>query len=262
MVICAATLTLAGCHGLTIKPDIDAVAQAGFDDFRRGDFTALDALLGPEIKKTPDLDTKLSQLRVYVPNREPRGRKNIEWSFFNRPQGDETADISDEYDFGDRIVLWSTHLHKVSAATPWLLEGVHVNSATVRELAANRFTLVGKTPPQYLFLLALVLSIALMIAALIKVIRANGLRKKWLWGIVAFAGLFSFKMNWATGQIFSSLLTVQLIGTGAMRGASAFSAWVFTMTLPVGAALILTGVWANPKRARKRPAPSAETLGA
>ena len=254
LLVCLAALSLAGCQGPTIKPDVDATAKAGFDDFRRGDFAALNALLGPEIKETPDLDVKFAQLRANVPNQPPRGRKTIGWNLVEQPHGEETVDVSDEYDFGDRIVLWSTHLHKPSSGAPWLIEGLHLNSATIQQLAVNRFTLTDKAPLQYAFLLAAILSPVLMIAALIKVIRAKGLRRKWLWAIAAFAGVFSFQMNWATGRIFSNFLTVQLLDAGATRGASTFSAWVITMTLPLGAALILAGVWANPARARKRPA--------
>jgi hypothetical protein len=182
------------------------------------------------------------------------GRKIIGWNLVELPQGEKTADVSEEYDFGSRTVLLNTRLHKTSAAAPWTIDGLHLQSATADELAANRFSLVGKKPLQYLFLLAAILSPALMIAALVKVIRTDGLRRKWLWGIAAFAGVFSFQMNWTTGQIFSTFLTVQFLDAGATRGNSAFVAWVLTMTLPVGAALILTGVWANPRKAAKRPA--------
>ena len=243
--------SLAGCQALTMDPKVDAASKAVFDDFRRGDTTALNGLLAPELK-TPDLGAKLAQLRTYVPNREPRGRKNIGWNLVEQPQGEATVDVSDEYDFGDRFVLWNTHLHRATSASAWVVQGFHLNAATVHDLSANRFTLTGRTLLQYVFLLAVALSPALMIAALVKVIRTKGLRRKWLWGIAAFAGVFSFQMNWATGQIFSKFLTVQFIGAGATRGPSAFVAWVLTMTVPVGAALILTGVWANPSRAAKR----------
>jgi hypothetical protein len=43
-----------------------------------------------------------------------------------------------------------------------------------------------------------------------------------------------------------------------MKGLSAFSPWVLTATLPVGAVLILTGLWANPRRARRKGAPAPD----
>lgn len=242
---------LASCQAMKLDPKIDAATKAGFDDLRRGDNAALDSLLAPELK-TPDAAAKLAQLRAYVPNITPRGRRTVGWNFVELQHGDATADVTDEYDFGDRIVLWNTRLHRASSSSPWLIQGLHANSATISALAANRFTLAGKAPLQLLFLLAAVLSPALMISALVKVIRTKALRRKWLWGIAAFGGLFSFQMNWATGQIFSNFLTVQFIGSGASRGDSAFAAWVLTLTIPIGAALILTGVWANPDRAAKR----------
>jgi hypothetical protein len=239
---------LAGCQLPSIDPKIGAVAKAAFDDVRRGDGAALDGLLAPSLK-TPDQRAKLAQIKAYVPNREPKGRNTVGWNLVELPQGEAKVDVSDEYDFGDRMILWNTHLHRASAVAPWEVDGFHINSAPTGDLAANNFTFAHRSPLQYAFLALAILSPALMVAALVKVIRTKDLRRKWLWGIAAFVGVFSFQMNWATGQIFPNFLTVQLIGAGATRGPSAFLAWVLTMTVPIGAVLILTGVWANPRRA-------------
>jgi len=117
--------------------------------------------------------------------------------------------------------------------------------------------LAGKQPAQYVFLAAALLSPLAMIAALVKVVRTKGLRRKWLWGGAAFFGVASLQMNWASGEIAVNTLTVQLLGAGAQTGFSRFDPWFITMTLPIGAALILAGLWANPARARRKETPAA-----
>ena len=246
--IAAAGLLLAACQAPILDPKIDAVANACFDDAVRGDTVAFDTLAAANLR-TPVALAEFSKFRTFIANRNLRGRKSVGWRISDGPLGERTGLVSDEYDYGDILILWKTYLHKASAAAPWEIRHWSWESATPRELAANRFTLTGKTLSQWDFILMTAMSPGLMIVALAKVISTRGLRRKWLWGIGAFFGLFSFQMDWTTGQIFSNFLTVQLIGAGATRGVSSFNSWVLTMTLPVGAALILMRVWANPERA-------------
>ena len=251
LVFLGASLLLASCQVTTPDPATYQAAHSAFDELRRGDFATLNRQLAPNLKMA-DAPAKLTQLRQIIPMEPIRSRRAVGSRLLLHPGGEDAVDITEEYDFGDRKLLWNTHLHRGSVADPWEVQGFQATNSTVKELAANNFTLRGKTPAQYLFLMATVLSPVLMIMALARVIRTKGLRRKWLWGIAAFLGLFSFQMNWATGQIFATWGTVQLLGAGATRGDSAFAAWVLTMTIPIGALLILTGVWANPARARKR----------
>lgn len=153
-------------------------------------------------------------------------------------------------------------LHRPANRPAWQVQGFHVQAATTAQLAPLKFTLSGKSALQYFFLAFVVASPLLMVAALIKVIRSQGLRRKWLWGILAFGGLAIFQMNWATGQVTYQLISLQLIGAGAVRGLSSFSPWILSATIPVGAVLILTGIWANPRRARKAtPTESPSSAG-
>ena len=218
-----------------------------FDDIRRSDFAALAPLLSPQLK-TSDANVQLGKLHAFIPNGEPRGRKNIGWNSIESAQDGTVVLMSDEYDFGDRFTLAQTRLHRLPGHSEWLVEGFHVQTATTHELAVNRFSLTGRSAGQLIFLVMMIASPVLMITALVKVIRSEGLKRKWLWGIVAFLGLFSLQMNWASGQLATNFLTVQLLDAGIWRGASQFSPWFLTMTLPIGAVLILTGIWANPDR--------------
>lgn len=251
-----AVMALAGCRAPQEDPAAKAMAGAGFDDVHRGDYAALEPMLGPQIKATPNMTAILEQMKADIPAAAPRGRETVGWNEVDQAQGERVVDISDQYDFGDRMIIWSTHLQKASAAAPWLIEGLHINGATSAELAKNRFTLAGKTPLQLGFLLAVILSPILMIAGAIKAILTKGLRRKWLSVILSFLGLCSLQMNWTTGQLFINWISINILDAGATRGLSPFSPWVLTMTLPIGALLVLSGVWSRPTVKLKRLPPT------
>jgi hypothetical protein len=241
---------VAACQLPKLDARTDAEVRRVFDDLRHGDQAALNARLAPALR-TPDAQAQIAAVRGYIPKGEPRSRKVVAWNVSSFSGQGKVVAERDEYDYGDRVTLVDTRLRQPQGASAFVVEGFHVQTATTKELAVNSFSLAGKTLAEYAFLAATVLSPALMVWALVKVIRRRGLRRKWLWGVLAFAGLFTFRMNWATGQVAANFLSVQLIGAGIASGLSRFDAWVLTVTAPIGALLILSGVWANPKRARE-----------
>ena len=253
-------LALAACNPLIRDPRVDAEVRSAFDQLRRNDDAALTARFDPALR-TPEAAAQLAALKQYVPAGAPRGREAVATNTVTSSSSGETVSTTDEYDYGDRRALVDVRLHRANRQQPWQIQGLHVQLATNAQLAANHLTLAGKPAKQDLFLLFVIASPLLMIAALVKVVRTRGLKRKWLWGILAFIGLTGLRMNWTTGEIIWQPLTVQLINAGIARGLSAFSPWILSATLPVGAVLILTGVWANPRRA-KTPAKPVETAAA
>lgn len=200
----------------------------------------------------------LDKMRGLLPTTEPSSRKVLGSNVVDFGGGNETLSTQDEYAFPGGAALVDTQVFRPTAKASWQIQGLHVRYATKAQLAANDFTLAGKGIPQYLFLAWVFLSPALMIAALVKVLRTRDLRRKWLWGLLAFFGVTSIQMDWTTGGIAFNALTLQLLSFGFMRAPSAFAAWTLQATVPVGAVLILLGLWANPGRAKPhRPKTSA-----
>lgn len=261
--VCALLLgVLAACQTPKLDGPTDAVVRRVFDQLRTGDDVGLQANMAPAMRN-PDILAQIPAIRAYIPKQALSGRKVIAWRITMTSGDGKMLVERDEYDFGDKIVQMDTSLHQPQGGGAWETVGFHVQAATLDQLSVNSFSFKNRNPIQFLFLLLVIVSPGLMVWALVKVIRTKGLKRKWLWGILAFAGVFSFQMNWATGQIISNWLTVQLIGAGVVRGPSLFDPWVLTMTLPVGAVLILTGLWANPARARRAgrlPPEPAETF--
>lgn len=100
-----------------------------------------------------------------------------------------------------------------------------------------------------MFFALAVTSPILMVAALVKVLRTPGLTYKWLWAAFAFVGLFSFKMNWATGVMLVQWMSLQILGFWLAKGPSRFDPWMISATVPIGALLILSGLVARKSRA-------------
>jgi hypothetical protein len=78
------------------------------------------------------------------------------------------------------------------------------------------------------------------------VARTPGLKRKWLWLIASFFTVVGFQINWFNGAI-TWKLNFGLLNAGFLSGGSRFDPWVLFFALPVGAILILTGIWAKPK---------------
>jgi hypothetical protein len=248
-------LALAGCGATGFDPKVLAAAHTAFDEVSRAD-----AAPGPHFAdslKTAQGRDQIAQVRFVMPDEAPQRRTPL--GVTQKGDGDDRQiTVTEDYDYGDEAALVVTTLSWPEGASDWRLTGFRFQVATLKELAAvNDFTLRGKSLLQDLFLLLVVLSPLSMIAALATVIRARGLRYKTLWAIVCFVGLFSVRMNWTSGAISVFWLMVPLVGAGVSRAPSHFAPWMLTMTLPVGALLVLTGVLANPARARSEPAPGA-----
>jgi len=238
-------LLVAGCQIPQPDPKAQAVEREAYRAIQAGDDAALQQIAGGELK-TPEAAVAMRQVQAMMPKGKSSSSKLIGWNLHTQIGSGSTAMLHSEHDYGDRVVLAQTLLVKNAEADPWLVQGFHVRVATTAELARNGFSLLGKKPQQYIFLLAAVISPILMIAALVKVVRRKGLKRKWLWGILALLGLFKLQMNWSDGALNVQWLTVQLIGFGVQSGLSRFDPWFVSMTLPIGAVLILLGVWAKP----------------
>lgn len=245
----AVGLLLASCSMLKPDPTVREI----YDTVHAGDIAKLRSMASPEIL-TPGFDAQVAQLHALLPKEPPTRVQVIGRTMSTMTNAGDTLQDQELFEFGARKAVVSALLHRANGTSPWKVKVFNVKFFTPAELQANAFTFRGKTALHFAFLLATIASPIAMIAALVKVIRRKGLRRKWLWGLLSFVGLFSFAMNWSTGAVSINWLTVQIIGAGFVSAAPGLAPWMLTFTLPVGALLILFGVWANPARARDKTA--------
>ena len=247
LAVCVVFVGLASCQAPALDPEADAVARAVYSEIRTRS-PNLQAHMAPEIRN-PKTAEELVKVRAYIPPGEPSLGKAVGWNYFSMLGQGKTATLAHEYDYPGKVVLARVALSRPEGAKAWLMTGFNAQVATTQELKALEFSLAGKHYAQYAFLAGLVTSLGLMLAALVKVIRTKGLKRKWLWVIAAFAGVGSLQMNWFNGVFAWKLMNIALLGAGVVRGGSRFDPWILTFIVPLGAILILTGVWARPKAA-------------
>lgn len=248
--VVAACLFVAACG---FKPDDQAetMARQVYVDFRDNP-EALKSKGTPELVAdlTPE---NVAMVRSYIPAGTPKSVEMVSWNSVSMG-GSGSASLRHLYDYGDKRTISTTALVREEGQA-WKVQSFHVQTASAQEMVVNDLTLIGKPLPQLGFMVAVILSPLLMIAALVRVIRRKGLRHKWFWGIVSFIGLFSFQMNWTTGAIGIQWLTIQILGFGIVSTGTGLDPWFLKCTLPVGALLILTGVWAKPKKIKAAAPP-------
>lgn len=253
MALASLALLTSACGPLRADPQIEAAARSAYAEMHDGQFDALIARATPQLH-TPDAKARLARIRAMQPLGQPRSIKTVGWGDFRADSGNETVHLTQEYDYGDQVVLVRTSLVRPSAAAPWQVEALHTNVATRAQLAAAAPHLSLDTPIQKTgFLIATLLSPLLMLAALTRVVLTKGLKRKWIWGLLAFVGVCSFHMNWTTGAVAAQWISVQFIGAGISRADSLFAPWIMTCTFPLGALLILAGVVARPKKPKPEP---------
>ena len=258
LIILVALLATA-CQAIKPNPEVIKTSQALYDELRHVQDAQIIAQMPPAMNTAKTM-AQIAQARSTIPLGVPRGSKVVGASSVATANQGTSAALRVEYDYGDRLTLFQAQLFQAPKAQVWQVRGFHLLTATAKELSANDLTFRGKNAAQIAFFVYAIISPLLMLAALLKVILTPGLRHKWFWGLLSFVGLFTLGMNWTLGQLTVLWVSLQFIGFSIASGVSRFDPWVVKATFPLGALLILAGVWGNPvKRAKAagRPSPTS-----
>ena len=90
----------------------------------------------------------------------------------------------------------------------------------------------------------ILMSIAAVLAAGFSVVTAirafrSRIRRRWLWILISLLGAPVTTMNWATGQLRTQTLRIQLVNVGVVRpGPNA--PWFLSVAFPLGAFLFVS----------------------
>lgn len=116
--------------------------------------------------------------------------------------------------------------------------GWHAAPTDHRPTSGGDFTLAGKNPLFYAWLIAMVLSTGTIVTALILLGRSPDIKRRWLWAIGSALGLGQFTLNWTSGVWVFRPLGVFLLGSAVFK-ASPFQPWMLSFSLPVVAVIFL-----------------------
>jgi len=241
-----------GCQALKPDPAAEATTRAIYDDLRHGQNESLQSRLPPKLRNPLAL-SQILRLRSAIPPGEPRSSRVVASGRAAQNDGSAFETVSIEYEYPGQATLLSVVLTQAPGKGDWQAVKVDLHAATDAELARNGFGLADKSPVQLGFLAYAILSPLMMLFAVIKVAATPNLRNKWLWVVASVIGVFGLRMDWATGVLAINWVSVQVIGAYVGSGPSRFDPWTIAATFPIGALLILGGLWANPRLPR-RPA--------
>jgi hypothetical protein len=97
--------------------------------------------------------------------------------------------------------------------------------------------LAGKNLLQYVTLSFAILIPIFTLYVLVLCIRTKMEKRKWLWIIFIIIGIGKFTVNWTTAQWQFAPLSFQFFGASAF--APMYSAWLISISLPLGAIVFL-----------------------
>jgi hypothetical protein len=252
--ILAAMSAMAGCHGPDLAPFAarpDAVqARQITDALSLGDVAAVTAQLDESLR-TPDPETTLKPLVQQFPSGAPLEVRLVGYQFnIKKVVGGATTAISNvtfESRYDRSYVVTNVVLRRVGDGAPRVV-GLHVQALPEPLEALNAFSLAGKGPIQYAFLLAMIAVAVTTVAALVLWFRRGRITKhRWWWLLAIVVGAFKVSVSWATGAVVVQELTIQFFSLSAMRDGLA-GPWILSFSIPAGAIAFLINA-----RQRKDP---------
>ena len=241
------TFSLAGCSQFRPSPEKDRAMRQVFNRARQGEYDALEAQLSPNLRHSNDADV-LRRIHDTIPDVPPERIALTKWGRLVGTDGERDYGTY-EYTYADRTLVVDETLFQPRDGAE-VIENFHINALTPAEVARSAaFPLTGRTPFQYTVLALAVLSPLVIVAALIDLVRAKNVRRKWLWLLGMVWGVCGLSVNWSDGNFAILLIDISLFGASVSR--VGLGAWVVNAALPL-VALIFLFRDRSPKSSRRR----------
>jgi hypothetical protein len=212
-----------------------AFAKNYLESVRLRNFVEVKKHLGPELL-TPDIERKLTEVSDYFPPGEPIAIKLVGSNVFTSAKHWQ-ANLTFQYQFNDGWAIANVLLVRENEEES-VVKGLHVYRSALPLEEIHKFSLQKKSVVHYSFLFFLVATLALILYALIICIKTPINKRKWLWIVFVLVGVGGFNINWTTGETFTQLVSVHLLGIGA-RTAGPYAPWIVTFSIPFGALVFL-----------------------
>lgn len=231
-------IILTGCDQASMikkmtPPEAESTAQGYIDLLRQNRFAEIEKALDPSIKTT-DIRNTLAKMAQMIPAQKADSIKVVGSHVLHGPDI-STTNITFEYQFNRNWLLINVATQEKQGISS--VVGFNVNPIADSLENTNQFRLVGKTPLQYAVLVLAIIIPLLTLYALVLCVRTRIEKRKWLWVIFIILGVAKFSVDWTTGQWGIMPLSFQLFGASAF--APAYSSWIISISLPLGAAIFM-----------------------
>lgn len=242
-----AVLLLGGCTQTDDLPLLDMAAQGDtfarefIDEVAKGEANSAYAKLTTELQSDNAM-TFLEATGNNIGNLNQEDYKIVEQRVDFRT-GTKTGpeklySLGYEYPFDKGYVLFLMSLREKDGETEVTSFNVDYLPEPLSNLTA--FNLNDKSALHYLFIFFGVAVPFFVVTTMIVMLRSNLTgKKKILWALlILLVNMPQFAINWATADVDFSTLSISLLGVGISRPAL-FLPWIFSFSLPIGAA----GYW-------------------
>ncbi len=184
-------------------------------------------------------ETKVTDfLNTAFPSDSPTSVKLIGLGYYENLSGKQIEKISAtlEYQFDKHWFL--ANVAYIKNASEKSLIGIHLTSIPAALEQINKVSLLHASFKQYVAFLLFILLPILVLWALLKCVRTQGLKRKWIWILFIIFGFCSFQFNWTTQGLIFHPISFYLFGVSYFRS-SIYTPLVMSFSIPVGAILFL-----------------------
>jgi hypothetical protein len=234
--ICLTFVFLLGCSQQAMMDKLTPKEEVEFSKdflslFQSRDFERIVKPLNPQLK-TEQLPSQLEQIAQFFPASPPTNIELVGSQTFKT--GDKwQANITFQYEFPSSWLIANINLERIGDGD-LIVNGVNVNPIQDSLANMNKFTLKGKSPLHFVFLVLAIFIPVFMVATFIFCLRTPIRKRKWLWAIFILVGFVQFSLNWTNGAYSIKPFSFQLLGAGFMS-AGKYAPWIMSISLPLGA---------------------------
>ena len=236
---CLAVIVSAGCSR---QKWLDAAATSTDAVFAREsmalllqkDIDAITRRMAPELQTQVTADV-LAKVLAEVPSGAPDQPLLVGYSSFVS-DGVSRSLVSLQYKFPDAYLLAQVQV-AFAGAEP-AITSLRVQRLPDSLQRLNAFHFAGKSSRHFVVLALAILVPSFIVATLVLCARTPLPKRKWLWMLFVALGVGKISLNWTTGMMGFSPLSLQLLGAGAVA-ATSYAPWILSVSMPLGAMLFL-----------------------
>lgn len=228
---------LAACVRDGITPQQDADLRAVYDKMRQNDVAGIEARFDPQFRSA-GLHGGLSFMQGMIPPGAPKVRL-LKGVSEKDPQGRLNYGATYEYDYPSTAVLAQIEMRQDQGGASKIV-AVHLRQDRVGIADSFGFSLVGKKPYQYLFLVLMALAPGFGLWGLYALWRAPDIKWKFLWALAMCLGFMDLTMDWTTGDVVLNITDLHVLWLKASKFGP-LSPWMLSTSLPLASIAFLLG---------------------
>jgi hypothetical protein len=210
-------------------------ARESVDLLRKQQWEPIRRELDPSVVSDPNAEYTIGKMMGMFPAGEPKSVKVVDVKFL-RHQDVWIHSLTLEYEYPATWLLATVSIRSANGTST--IAGMNVTPIADSLESINRFSLADKSALHYLILgLAVALPI-FCIYVLVVCLRTKNQKRKWLWAIFILFGVGRLAMNWTTGELTFTPLSVN-IPCSSFTAIPAYGPWTVAVLLPLGAILFL-----------------------